>query len=126
MAQNKCSTCLRKQILNRHGIYLVFREKGVRVYGTYETKKTYYVTPTNQKEKKLYGHPTIKPQEILNNLIVNSTKENEVVLDCFMGSGSTGVACVNTGRHFIGIEIDEGYFEIAKKRIEESSGEMLC
>lgn len=99
---------------------LFFREKGVRVYGTYETKKTYYVTPTNQKEKKLYGHPTIKPQEILNNLIVNSTKENEVVFDGFMGSGSTGVACVNTGRNFIGIELDQGYFEIAQKRIEEA------
>lgn len=99
---------------------MFFREKGVRVYGTYETKKTYYVTPTNQKEKKLYGHPTIKPQEILNNLIVNSTKENEVVFDGFMGSGSTGVACVNTGRNFIGIELDQGYFEIAQKRIEEA------
>ena len=99
---------------------LFFREKGVKVYGTYETKKTYYVTPTNQKEKKLYGHPTIKPQEILKNLIVNSTTENGVVLDCFMGSGSTGVACVNTNRHFIGIELDEGYFNIAKKRIEEA------
>jgi DNA modification methylase len=99
---------------------LFFREKGVKVYGTYETKKTYYVTPTNQKEKKLYGHPTIKPQEILKNLIVNSTTENGVVLDCFMGSGSTGVACVNTNRNFIGIEIDEGYFNIAKKRIEEA------
>ena len=99
---------------------LFFREKGVKVYGTYGTKKTYYVTPTNQKEKKLYGHPTIKPQEILKNLIVNSTTENGVVLDCFMGSGSTGVACVNTNRRFIGIELDEGYFNIAKKRIEEA------
>lgn len=99
---------------------LFFREKGVKVYGTYGTKKTYYVTPTNQKEKKLYGHPTIKPQEILKNLIVNSTTENGVVLDCFMGSGSTGVACVNTNRNFIGIELDEGYFNIAKKRIEEA------
>ena len=103
---------------------LFFREKGVKVYGTYETKKTYYVTPTNQKEKKLYGHPTIKPQEILKNLIVNSTTENGVVLDCFMGSGSTGVACVNTNRHFIGIELDEGYFNIAKKRIEEAVNDL--
>ena len=103
---------------------LFFREKGVKVYGTYETKKTYYVTPTNQKEKKLYGHPTIKPQEILKNLIVNSTNENELVLDCFMGSGSTGVACVNTNRHFIGIELDDGYFNIAKKRIEEAVNDL--
>lgn len=56
----------------------------------------------------------------MNNLIVNSTKENEVVFDGFMGSGSTGVACVNTGRNFIGIELDQGYFEIAQKRIEEA------
>ena len=103
---------------------LFFREKGVKVYGTYETKKTYYVTPTNQKEKKLYGHPTIKPQEILKNLIVNSTTENGVVLDCFMGSGSTGVACVNTNRRFIGIELDDGYFNIAKKRIEEAVNDL--
>ena len=103
---------------------LFFREKGVKVYGTYETKKTYYVTPTNQKEKKLYGHPTIKPQEILKNLIVNSTTENGVVLDCFMGSGSTGVACVNTNRRFIGIELDDGYFNIAKKRVEEAVNDL--
>ena len=97
---------------------LFFREKGVKVYGTYETKKTYYITPTNQKDKKQYGHPTIKPIKILQNLIVNSTTENGVVLDCFMGSGSTGVASVNTGRNFIGIELDKGYFDIAQKRIE--------
>ena len=70
------------------------------------------------KEKKLYGHPTIKPQEILKNLIVNSTVENDVVLDCFMGSGSTGVACVNLKRNFIGIELEEKYFKIAKERIQ--------
>ena len=99
---------------------LFFREKGVKVYGTYETKKTYYLTPTNQKEKKLYGHPTIKPQEILKNLIVNSTTENGVVLDCFMGSGSTGVACVNLKRNFIGIELKEEYFKIAEERINNA------
>ena len=97
---------------------LFFREKGVKIYGEYETKFTYYVTPLNQKDKKQYGHPTIKPVKILQNLIVNSTLENGVVLDCFMGSGSTGVACVNTNRRFIGIELDDKYFEIAKQRID--------
>ena len=116
---NVVPACRNKYLTDTEYI-LFFREKGVKVYGTYETKKTYYVTPTNQKEKKLYGHPTIKPQEILKNLIVNSTTENGVVLDCFMGSGSTGVACVNTNRRFIGIELDEGYFNIARKRIEEA------
>ena len=96
---------------------LFFREKGVKIYGEYETKFTYYVTPLNQKDKRQYEHPTIKPVKILQNLIVNSTLENSVVLDCFMGSGSTGVACVNTNRRFIGIELEDKYFEIAKQRI---------
>lgn len=65
-------------------------------------------------------HPTEKPVELNEILIKNSSKENEIVLDMFMGTGSTGVACINTNRSFIGIEIDEKYFEVAKKRIEEA------
>ena len=49
-----------------------------------------------------------------------STNENDIILDCFMGSGSTGVACMNTNRKFIGIELDNKYFDIASKRIEEA------
>ena len=62
-------------------------------------------------------HPTQKPVELLEYLIKTYTNENEVVSDTFMGSGSTGVACMNTNRSFIGIELDKNYFEIAKKRI---------
>ena len=68
-------------------------------------------------------HPTQKPVPLLEYLIRTYTNEGETVLDFTMGSGSTGVACVNTGRQFIGIELDEGYFNIAKKRIEESYDE---
>jgi DNA modification methylase len=64
-------------------------------------------------------HSTQKPVDLLEYLIKTYTKENETVLDNCMGSGSTGVACVNTKRNFIGIEKDDKYFEIAKKRIEE-------
>jgi site-specific DNA-methyltransferase (adenine-specific) len=75
------------------------------------------------RSKRLQGvnlvHPNEKPVDLLEQLINSLTKENETVLDCFMGSGSTGVACVNTGRKFIGIEKDEKYFEIAKNRIME-------
>ena len=99
---------------------LFFREKGVKIHGEYKTKFTYYVTPLNQKDKKRYGHPTIKPVDILENFVVNSSEHGNVVCDPFMGSGSTGVACVNTGRHFIGMELDEKYFEIARNRIEEA------
>ncbi len=63
-------------------------------------------------------HPTQKPVLLLENLIKTFTNENDIVLDNCMGSGSTGVACLMTNRNFIGIEIDEDYFNVAKNRIE--------
>lgn len=63
-------------------------------------------------------HPTQKPVALLEYLIKTYTNAGETVLDNCMGSGSTGVACVNTGRNFIGMELDEGYFKIASERIE--------
>ena len=69
-------------------------------------------------------HPTQKPVALLEYLVKTYTNEGDVVLDNCMGSGSTGVACVNTNRHFIGIELDEGYFNIAKKRIEEAVNDL--
>ena len=65
-------------------------------------------------------HPTQKPIDLLEYLIKTYTNEDEIVLDFTMGSGSTGVACMNTNRKFIGIELDENYFNIAKQRIEEA------
>lgn len=65
-------------------------------------------------------HRTEKPIALLEYLIKTYTNENEIVLDNCMGSGSTGVACVNTNRNFIGIELDEKYFNIAKERIKEA------
>ena len=73
----------------------------------------------NQKGKV---HPTQKPVALLEYLIKTYTNEGEVVLDNCMGSGSTGVACVNTNRNFIGIELDRDYFNIAKERIENAKG----
>ena len=70
------------------------------------------------KDVDLRVHPTQKPVALLEYLIRTYTNENETVLDNCMGSGSTGVACVNTNRNFIGIEMDEKYFKIAKNRIE--------
>ena len=65
-------------------------------------------------------HPTQKPVALLEDLIQTYSNEGNTILDFTMGSGSTGAACVNTGRKFIGIELDEGYFNIAKKRIKEA------
>ena len=98
--------------------YCIFaREKGVELFGTYETKRKYYVTNINQYDKQLYKHPTIKPIEIIKNLIINSSKENDIVLDCFCGSGTTCVACKETGRRYIGMEIDPEYHKIAVDRL---------
>lgn len=63
-------------------------------------------------------HPSEKPIELIEHMILNSSDEGEVVLDCFMGSNSCGVASVKNNRKFIGIELDERYFDIAKERIE--------
>ena len=65
-------------------------------------------------------HPTQKPITYLERLILNSSNELDTVLDPFMGSGSTGVACINTNRKFVGIELDNIYYEIAKNRIQEA------
>ena len=63
-------------------------------------------------------HPTQKPVALLEYLIKTYTNENDLILDFTCGSGSTGVACMNTGRRFIGIELDENYFNIAVNRIK--------
>lgn len=65
-------------------------------------------------------HPTQKPVALLEYLIKTYTNENETVLDNCMGSGSTGIACINTNRNFVGIELDKKYFEIAKERIDNA------
>lgn len=65
-------------------------------------------------------HPTQKPIELIEKIIIDSINEGDTVLDTFMGSGTTGVACINTGRRFIGYEIDDEYFGIAKNRLENA------
>ena len=121
---NPIPACGNKYLTDTEFI-LFFREKGVKVYGSFDTKKTYYVTPLNQKDKKKYGHPTCKPEEIVRNLIVNSSSEGDVVLDCFMGSGTTGAVCVDIARSFIGVEINEQYFNIANERINSAKSDWL-
>lgn len=65
-------------------------------------------------------HPNEKPVELLEFLIKKTTSQNATVLDCFMGSGSTGVACVNTNRNFIGMELDKKYYKITEERIKNA------
>ena len=72
---------------------------------------------TSKKEKIDGGHPTQKPVEVMEWLIKRLSNENDIILDPFMGSGSTGVACKNTNRKFIGIELDKDYYNMAIKRL---------
>ena len=72
----------------------------------------------DMKNKDFRFHPTQKPVGLMTWIIEKYTEEGQTICDPFMGSGTTGVACIQTGRNFIGIEKDEKYFEIAKKRIE--------
>ena len=94
--------------------------KGKTSPQSYDDAKTYWFEPINHKDKKLYGHPTIKPLHMIERLIRNSSKEDDTVLDPFMGSGTTGVACYNLNRKFIGVEIDDNYYNIAKSRLDEA------
>lgn len=104
---------------------LFFREKGVKVFGSYDTKHTFYVTKANRADKKLYGHPTCKPINIVQNFIINSSSPGGVILDPFIGSGTTAVAALRTDRHYIGFEINEKYFAIAQQRIIEEQQKLF-
>ena len=83
-------------------------------------------TPSFKKQKadKLNLHDTEKPTELMQVLIENSSKENDVILDPFMGIGTTAIACINTGRNFIGIEKEEKYFKIASERIRKEQDDI--
>lgn len=106
--------------------YILYVRKGGYCNPTsYEDGSTLFHQPINKKDKELYEHPTIKPLNILNRLIRNSSKENEVVLDVFYGSGSTGVSCMELGRKFIGCELSEKYFNIGKERILNSFNQSI-
>ena len=89
----------------------------------YTREYTNYPTSILQFKSERGLHPTQKPVALLEYLIKTYTNEGEMVLDNTMGSGSTGVAAVNTNRKFIGIEMDENYFNIACDRIEEAINE---
>lgn len=100
--------------------YCVFaRESGTPLYGSYETKSKCYTSSCNKKDKDLFLHPTIKPLPFIKNLIINSSQENQVVLDPFMGSGTTAVACKELNRQFIGFELNPKFYEIANDRLND-------
>lgn len=101
----------------------VFNRTGEKEGYVYQFKGKFYpktVVEFSNVNNHKNLHPTQKPVELCEWLIKTYTNEGETVLDSTMGSGSIGVACVNTNRNFIGIELDKKYFDIAKQRIEAS------
>lgn len=92
--------------------------KGRPVSGKYENKQTGYFWKIGKKPPEL-NHPTLKPLEPMLNLIETGSDKGDVVLDPFMGSGTCGVACIQTGRKFIGIEKNKEFFEMAVARIKK-------
>jgi len=116
---NPVPTCCNKYLSDTE--YCLYFRKGAQLYGAYETKHKYWVTELNTKDKDMYDHPTIKPLPIIRQLVENSSQPGDIVLDPFMGSGTTGVACMETGRDFIGYEIEPRYFNMAERRINAAS-----
>jgi len=99
----------------------------VVIYGKIKIPADFYATHfgTYWREHKVIEHPCPKPIELYKWMCGWASLDGDTILDPFMGSGTTGVACVQTGRNFIGIEIDPGYFEIAQKRIAEARRQMV-
>lgn len=94
------------------------REKGVNVHCKFERSSKLYESSINKSDKEKYKHPTIKPLTFVKNLILNSSNEGDIVLDCFSGSGTTCVAAKELNRQFIGIEIDPEYYKISLDRLK--------
>ena len=81
----------------------------------------WYLPRGHRKDKNSVKHPATFPDKLANDHIISWSSKGDTVLDPFMGSGTTGVACMNLGRDFIGIELDQGYFDIAQQRIAEAT-----
>ena len=106
---------------------LMFRESSkTKLNDGYELKSRWHISGLNVKDKENFNHPTIKPLELVKRHILHSTQPNDIVLDCFCGSGTTCVAAKETGRRFIGMEIDKDYYKIAVDRLNgiNANGQM--
>lgn len=102
---------------------------GAKINDKYELKDDKHpssIIEISNKSEKRNGikHPTKKPIKLMEYLVTTFSNENDTILDNTMGSGTTAIACMNTNRNFIGIELDEHYFAIAKKRVEENKKEL--
>ena len=96
---------------------LFFREKNYALNDGYEFKSKWYQSSLNVDDKNEFDHPTIKPLDLVKRHLLHTTQPNDIVLDCFSGSGTTCVASKELGRQYIGIEIDPTYHKISIDRL---------
>ena len=96
-------------------IYVLCKSKDSKLHNENKLTSVWKVKKT---PRKVSGHPATFDYKIPYECILASTNENDIVLDCYMGTGATGLACLNTNRNFIGIELDDEYFNLAKNNIE--------
>lgn len=105
--------------------YIFFaRDKGVKLWGGYNTLSKVYTSNVNKTDLNIWHHPTIKPMPLVKMLISNSSQEGQTVLDPFMGSGTTAVACIKEKRHFIGFELNKEYYDRACLRIDAAQRQL--
>jgi DNA modification methylase len=106
---------------------LYFREKGITLNDGYEHKSKWYTSAINKKDKDIFEHPTIKPLPLVKRHLLHATQPNDIVLDCFIGSGTTAIACKEIGRQFIGFEISEKWCKVSNDRLNniDANGQIL-
>ncbi len=113
LAWRKQNVTPNRYYMNRCEFILMLRKGGAKpINNMGSTTCLEFLNPTGNKT-----HPTEKPVDLLKHLILNSTNKGETVLDPFMGTGNTGIACIDTGRNFIGYEIDKKFFLIAEEKL---------
>ena len=89
----------------------------VKLNDGWDLKSKWFISPTNGADKKEFKHPTIKPLELVKRHLLHATQEGDLILDPFMGSGTTAVAAIETGRRYVGFELNPEYHKIAKDRL---------
>lgn len=116
---NAIPACNGKWLSDIEYCLYIHRVGETRLNDGYDLKSKFHVSPINQQDKAMLHHPTIKPLPLVTRHILHTTQSSDIVLDPFIGSGTTAVACQETGRQFIGFEIDKKYCDIANNRLNK-------
>lgn len=106
--------------------YCLYFNRKSKLNDGYDIKSKWYISKRNKSDKDHFEHPTIKPLPLVERHLLHTTQPNDIVLDTFMGSGTTAVACKNIGRNFIGFELSERWHKIACDRLNnvDANGQM--